>query len=144
MTTEHLDRGPLDRAELARLVAADIPRGAYVNLGIGQPTTVADHLSEGSGVVLHTENGMLGMGRAARPDEVDPDLVNAGKMPECRSPLTGRRCVTRVYTEHAVLLLGGGRVEVRETYGLSAAELRARTGLPVDPAQPPSSASSRS
>ncbi len=62
--------------EMAELVARDIPRGAYVNLGIGQPTLVADHLPEGSGVVLHTENGMLNMGPAAadgrgrpRPDQ---------------------------------------------------------------------------
>jgi 3-oxoadipate CoA-transferase, beta subunit len=214
MTTEHLDRGPLDRSELARVVAADIPRWAYVNLGIGQPTTVADHLPTGSGVVLHTENGMLGMGPAARPEEADPDLVNAGKIPvtetpgasyfhqadsfammrgghldvcvlgafqvsfdgdlanwhtgepqaipavggamdlalgardvfvmmtlftkdgrsklvpECTYPLSARRCVTAVYTDHAVLLLRDGRVQVRETYGISAAELRERTGLP--------------
>jgi len=69
MTIEHTDRGPLDKDELAALVAADIPDGAFVNLGIGQPTTVADHLSPElspeHGVVLHTENDMLGMGRAA-------------------------------------------------------------------------------
>ena len=79
--SEHTDRGPLDRRELAAVVAADIPAGAYVNLGIGLPTTVADHLPVGSGVTLHTENGMLGMGRAAEGDEVDWDLVNAGKIP---------------------------------------------------------------
>jgi 3-oxoadipate CoA-transferase beta subunit len=66
---------------MAALVARDIPHGSYVNLGIGQPTLVADHLSPQSGVVLHTENGMLNMGRAARDDEVDPDLTNAGKVP---------------------------------------------------------------
>ena len=79
MTEEH--PGPLGRKELAAVVAADIPTGAYVNLGIGLPTTVADHLPVGSGVSLHTENGMLGMGRAAEGDEVDWDLVNAGKIP---------------------------------------------------------------
>jgi 3-oxoadipate CoA-transferase beta subunit len=53
-----------------------------VNLGIGQPTLVADHLDLERGVVvLHTENGMLGMGRTAVGDEIDPDLVNAGKIP---------------------------------------------------------------
>lgn len=81
MTIEHLDRGPLTREEIARMVAADIPRDSYVNLGIGQPTTVADHLPADSGIVLHTENGMLGMGRAARDAEIDPDLINAGKIP---------------------------------------------------------------
>ena len=63
---EHTDRKPLDRRELAERVAADIPTGSYVNLGIGQPTTVADYLPIGGGVTLHTENGMLGMGRARR------------------------------------------------------------------------------
>src|SRR4051812_32530532 len=71
----------LDRAGIARLVAADIPPGSYVNLGIGQPTLVADYLAEDSGVILHTENGMLGMGAAAHGDDVDPDLINAGKVP---------------------------------------------------------------
>jgi hypothetical protein len=67
---ENLDRGPLDRGELAAVIARDIPAGSYVNPGIGQPTLVADHLRPESGVVLHTENGMLGMGghrRGGRP-----------------------------------------------------------------------------
>jgi 3-oxoadipate CoA-transferase beta subunit len=85
-TVEHTDRGPLSKDELAALVAADIPHGAFVNLGIGQPTTVADHLTPAQGVVLHTENGMLGMGRAAVGDEVDPDLINAGKIPVIETP----------------------------------------------------------
>ena len=76
----------LDKHEIATLVARDIPRGAYVNLGIGQPTLVADHLSDGSGVVLHTENGMLNMGRAAAGDEIDLDLTNAGKIPVTELP----------------------------------------------------------
>ena len=78
--------GPLDKHQMAALVARDIPPGAYVNLGIGQPTTVADHLVEGSGVVLHTENGMLNMGRAAIGDEIDLDLINAGKIPVTELP----------------------------------------------------------
>jgi 3-oxoadipate CoA-transferase beta subunit len=86
MTREYLDGGPRDKNELAAAVAADIPLGAYVNLGIGQPTLVADHLVEGSGVVLHTENGMLNMGRAAKGDEIDEDLINAGKIPVTELP----------------------------------------------------------
>jgi 3-oxoadipate CoA-transferase, beta subunit len=78
---EHVDRGPLDRDELAAIIARDIPAGSYVNLGIGQPTLVADHLKPEAGVVLHTENGMLGMGAAATGDDIDPDLINAGKIP---------------------------------------------------------------
>jgi 3-oxoadipate CoA-transferase beta subunit len=71
----------LSRDEIAARVAADIPAGSYVNLGIGQPTRVADYLTVDSGVILHTENGMLGMGPAALGDEIDPDLINAGKQP---------------------------------------------------------------
>jgi 3-oxoadipate CoA-transferase beta subunit len=80
-TLEFLDRSPLTPQELAQRVAQDIPAGSYVNLGIGQPTGVADYLAENSNVVLHTENGMLGMGPRAHGDLVDTDLVNAGKVP---------------------------------------------------------------
>ncbi|MEJ9077738.1 3-oxoacid CoA-transferase subunit B [Gordonia malaquae] len=78
--------GPLDRARLAARIAEDIPPGAFVNLGIGQPTTIADHLGPDSGVVLHTENGMLGMGPAAHGVDVDSDLTNAGKVPVTELP----------------------------------------------------------
>jgi 3-oxoadipate CoA-transferase beta subunit len=208
--------GPLDRDGIAKMIAADIPDGAYVNLGIGQPTLVADHLEPAGGVVLHTENGMLGMGRAAVAGEIDPDLVNAGKIPvteaegasyfhqadsfammrgghldicvlgafevsvrgdlanwstgapdaiaavggamdlaigakdvfvmmtlfakdgsaklvgQCTYPLTGRGCVSRVYTDHGVFLLdGNGGVTLRESYGMSPADLEAAVGLPL-------------
>lgn len=203
----------LDRAAIAKLVAADIPPGSYVNLGIGQPTLVADYLSPDSGVILHTENGMLGMGRAARGDEVDPDLINAGKVPvtetpgasyfhhadsfammrgghldvcvlgafqvsfagdlanwhtgepdaipavggamdlaigakqvfvmmslftdagapklvpSCTYPLTGLRCVSRVYTDYGVFSLGADGVEIRETHGIEERDLRDKLGL---------------
>jgi 3-oxoadipate CoA-transferase beta subunit len=76
----------LSRDEIAKLIAEDIPEGSFVNLGIGQPTLVADHLDLERGVVLHTENGMLGMGRAAVGDEIDLDLVNAGKVPVVETP----------------------------------------------------------
>lgn len=72
---------PLSPEELAEIVARDIPAGAYVNLGIGQPTLVSNYLSAEDDVTLHTENGMLGMGAEAHGDEVDPDLINAGKIP---------------------------------------------------------------
>ncbi|MFD3931913.1 3-oxoacid CoA-transferase subunit B [Streptomyces sp. NPDC058614] len=209
-TVEHTDRGPLDRDELAALVARDIPVGSYVNLGIGQPTLVADHLRPEQQVVLHTENGMLGMGPQARGDEVDADLVNAGKIPVtelpgaayfhhadsfammrgghldvcvlgafqvsaagdlanwhtgdpyavpavggamdlaigakqvfvmmtlftregaaklvdvCTYPLTGRGCVSRVYSDLGVFLVTPTGIEVRETYRTTAAELAER------------------
>ena len=203
----------LDRAAIAKLVAADIPPGSYVNLGIGQPTLVADYLAPDSGVVLHTENGMLGMGRAAQGDEVDPDLINAGKVPvtetpgasyfhhadsfammrgghldvcvlgafqvsfagdlanwhtgeqdaipavggamdlaigakqvfvmmslftdagapklvpSCTYPLTGLRCVSRVYTDYGVFSLGRDGVVIRETHGIDESDLRDELGL---------------
>jgi len=76
----------ISRVELAKRVAADIPEGAYVNLGIGAPTLVADHLPEGRQIVLHTENGMLGMGAAPDAAHVDPDLINAGKQAVTANP----------------------------------------------------------
>src|SRR5690606_37927714 len=69
------------REDLAARIAADIPEGSYVNLGIGAPTLVANYLPEGLEIVLHTENGMLGMGPAPATGLIDPDLINAGKQP---------------------------------------------------------------
>lgn len=209
--------GRLGRDELAALVARDIPAGSYVNLGIGQPTTVSNFLTPGSGVTLHTENGMLGMGPEAHGDEVDLDLINAGKIPvtelpgasyfhhadsfammrgghldicvlgayqvsefgdlanwhtgaesdipavggamdlaigakqtfvmmslltregkskivpECTYPLTGVRCVSRIYTDMAVFLLDWSGVTVRETFGISFAELTDLVPVPLRP-----------
>ncbi|RII43555.1 3-oxoacid CoA-transferase subunit B [Galactobacter valiniphilus] len=206
---------PLSKHEIAALVAADIEAGSFVNLGIGQPTLVADHLTPEQDVTLHTENGMLGMGPAAHGDEVDPDLINAGKIPVTELPgaayfhhadsfgmmrgghldvcvlgafqvsaagdlanwstgapdaipavggamdlaigakqtwvmmslfakdgaaklvetlaypVTGLGCVTRVYTESAVFLLGPDGVSVRSTHGITLEELRARVPVPL-------------
>ena len=200
----------LGRDDLARLVAADIPPGSYVNLGIGQPTRVADFLDPASGVILHTENGMLGVGPRASGEDIDSDLINAGKIPvtetpgasyfhhadsfammrgghldvcvlgafqvsfdgdlanwhtgasdaipavggamdlaigakqvfvlmtlfsndgspklvpKCTYPLTGVSCVSRVYTDYAVLLLTDHGVVARETYGISRDDLAER------------------
>jgi len=67
------------RVEMAQKVALDIPDAAYVNLGIGLPELVADHVPEGREVIYHTENGLLGMGPVPEEDEKDPELINAGK-----------------------------------------------------------------
>jgi 3-oxoadipate CoA-transferase beta subunit len=69
------------RDQMAARVAQDIPDGAVVNLGIGLPTAVANHLSADKEVVLHSENGVIGMGPAPAAGEEDYDLINAGKQP---------------------------------------------------------------
>lgn len=98
---------PRTKDEIAAAIAADIPRGSFVNLGIGQPTLVADHLAVDSGVVLHTENGMLNMGPAATGDEIDPDLTNAGKNPVTELPGAS-------YFHHAdsFAMMRGGHLDV--------------------------------
>ena len=214
-TVEQVDRPALTRDELAGQIAADIPAGAYVNLGIGWPTAVADHLDPDAGVVLHTENGMLGMGPAATNGDIDPDLINAGKIPvtelagasyfhhadsfammrgghldvavmgayqvsqdgdlanwhtgnaddipavggamdlavgaravfvmmslftktgepklvpKCSYPLTGLRCVTRVYTELATFEVTAEGLRVLRTFGVSIASLQNRLEVPL-------------
>ncbi|MEU2597743.1 3-oxoacid CoA-transferase subunit B [Streptomyces hirsutus] len=217
MTTTRVmnEQGPLNKQDMAALVARDIPQGAFVNLGIGQPTLVADHLPADSGVVLHTENGMLNMGPAAKEGEVDPDLTNAGKIPvtepagasyfhhadsfammrgghldicvmgafqvsatgdlanwhtgapdaipavggamdlaigakkvfvmmtlftktgapklvpECTYPLTGLRCVDRVYTDLAVFDITPQGLRVTQTFGTTLDELAGRLDVPL-------------
>jgi 3-oxoadipate CoA-transferase, beta subunit len=105
--TENTDRGPLDRDELAARIARDIPAGSYVNLGIGQPTLIANYLQPEAGVVLHTENGMLGMGGAASGADVDPDLINAGKVAVTETPGAS-------YFHHAdsFAMMRGGHLDV--------------------------------
>lgn len=76
----------LTRDQIAARLAADIPAGAYVNLGIGLPTLVANHLPAEREVILHTENGLLGMGPAPAPGAEDWDLINAGKQPVTALP----------------------------------------------------------
>ncbi len=106
-TFEHTDPGPLSMDKLAAVVAADIAPGSFVNLGIGQPTKIAEHLTAEQEVVLHTENGMLGMGPAAHGDDVDADLTNAGKVPVTELPGAS-------YFHHAdsFAMMRGGHLDV--------------------------------
>ncbi|AGW95783.1 3-oxoacid CoA-transferase subunit B [Cupriavidus necator] len=71
----------LSRHAMARIVAADIPDGSCVNLGIGMPTLVSDQLPPDREIILHSENGILGMGPMIREGATDPDLINASKAP---------------------------------------------------------------
>lgn len=206
----------LNRNQLAARIARDIPEGAYVNLGIGAPTLIANYLPPEREIFLQSENGILGMGPAPPKGEEDPDLINAGKQPvtlltggcffhhgdsfammrgghldicvmgafqvsgkgdlanwstgeldavpavggamdlaigakrvlvmmdhvtkagepkivaQCTYPLTGSRCVNRIYTNLAVLDVtreGLGIVEI--VPGLSFEELQRCTGVPL-------------
>jgi len=76
----------LDRHQIAARVARDIPNGAYVNLGIGLPTLVANHVPKDREIVLHSENGILGLGPKPAPGAQDEDLIDAGKNPATALP----------------------------------------------------------
>ncbi|MEK0429688.1 MAG: hypothetical protein RL001_2215 [Pseudomonadota bacterium] len=93
--------------EIAQKVARDIAPGTYVNLGIGLPTLVANHLDPSKEVLLHSENGILGMGPAPRSGEEDEDLINAGKQPV--TLLTGG-----AYFHHAdsFAMMRGGHLDI--------------------------------
>ena len=95
------------RDELAARIATDIPEGAVVNLGIGAPTLVANFLPADLEIILHTENGLLGMGPAPVADRIDPDLINAGKQPVTALP-------GAAYFHHAdsFAMMRGGHLDV--------------------------------
>jgi 3-oxoadipate CoA-transferase beta subunit len=95
------------RDQMAARVAQDIPEGAYVNLGIGLPTKVANYLPREKEIFLHSENGLLGMGPAPAPGEDDEDLINAGKQPV--TLLTGG-----AYFHHAdsFAMMRGGHLDI--------------------------------
>ena len=95
------------RDQMAARVAQDIPEGAYVNLGIGLPTKVANYLPQEKEIFLHSENGLLGMGPAPAPGEEDEDLINAGKQPV--TLLTGG-----AYFHHAdsFAMMRGGHLDI--------------------------------
>jgi 3-oxoadipate CoA-transferase beta subunit len=95
------------RDEIAQHVARDIPEGCYVNLGIGLPTLVANHLEASKDIFLHSENGILGMGPAPAPGEEDGDLINAGKQPV--TLLTGG---TYFHQADSFAMMRGGHLDI--------------------------------
>lgn len=97
----------ITRQELAQRIAADIPEGAIVNLGIGAPTLVANYLPEDEEIILHTENGMLGMGGAPEAGLVDPDLINAGKQ-----AVTARPGAAYFHHADSFGMMRGGHLDV--------------------------------
>lgn len=96
-----------DRVEVAKKVALDIPDGSVVNLGIGLPTLVANYLPKDREIILHSENGIIGMGAAPAAGEEDYDLINAGKQPVTLLP-------GGCYLHHAdsFAVMRGGHVDV--------------------------------
>ena len=95
------------RAEIAAMVANDIPDGSYVNLGIGIPTLISKCLPPGRDVILHSENGILGMGPAPADGTVDPSLLNASKEPVTLLPGAS-------ITDHTIsfAMMRGGHIDV--------------------------------
>jgi 3-oxoadipate CoA-transferase beta subunit len=97
----------MTRDQMAARVARDIPEGACVNLGIGLPTLVANHLPADREILLHSENGILGMGPAPAAGQEDPDLINAGKQPVTALP-------GAAYFHHAdsFAMMRGGHLDI--------------------------------
>jgi 3-oxoadipate CoA-transferase, beta subunit len=98
---------PLSRRQIAWRAAQDLPDGCYVNLGIGLPTLVADLIPADREIVLHSENGILGVGPAPGANEADPDLINAGKQPV--TLLTGG---SYVHHTDSFLMVRGGHLDL--------------------------------
>lgn len=97
----------LTRSQIAWRAAQDLRDGQYVNLGIGLPLMVADHLPGGREIIFHSENGILGLGPPPTPDQVDPDLINAGK---ARATLVEGGSFFN--HEEAFLMIRGGHLDV--------------------------------
>jgi 3-oxoadipate CoA-transferase beta subunit len=98
---------PMNRGAMAARVAADIPEGWYVNLGIGMPTLVADHVPADREVVVHSENGLLGMGPVPPPDKSDPWIINAGKQ-----MVTMRTGAALVHHADSFAMIRGGHLDL--------------------------------
>lgn len=98
---------PLNRKAMAARVADDIPEGWYVNLGIGMPTMIADYVPDEREVVIHSENGIVGMGPAPTPEQDDPWLINAGKQ-----RVTLRKGGAYVHQADSFAIIRGGHLDL--------------------------------
>jgi 3-oxoadipate CoA-transferase, beta subunit len=107
----------LTREQIAQRAALELPDGAYVNLGWGLPNLIADHLPKGITVYFHSENGILGMGRRARPGEEDYDLVDAMKVPVTLVP-----GASFFHQADAHLMTRGGHLDVAVLGGFQVSE----------------------
>ena len=94
-------------AEIARRILKDIPEGAYVNLGIGRPMAVSNHLSDDKEIIVQCENGILGVGRLAEGDQIDPSIVNAGKQ-----AVTLRKGAAFFHHADSFAMIRGGHIDI--------------------------------
>jgi 3-oxoadipate CoA-transferase beta subunit len=97
----------LTRDQMAQRAAIDIEDGSYVNLGIGIPELVAEHVPEGRQVIYHTENGLLGMGRPPEPGAGDPELINAGK-----KQVTAEAGAAYFHHADSFVMIRGGHIDL--------------------------------
>ena len=111
------DKPRLTREQIAQRAALELPDGAYVNLGWGIPNLIASHLPQGMTVYFHSENGILGMGRRARPGEEDFDLVDAMKVPVTLIP-----GASFFHQADAHLMTRGGHLDVAVLGGFQVSE----------------------
>ena len=112
-----LDKPRLTREQIAQRAALELPDGAYVNLGWGIPNLIADYLPKEITVYFHSENGILGMGRRAKPGEEDYDLVDAMKV-----PVTLIRGASFFHQADAHLMTRGGHLDVAVLGGFQVSE----------------------